>query len=134
MNLLIYKKAKINFTDVGKGTAVVLLHGYLENLSMWDCFISELSKKNRIVSIDLLGHGQSDCLGYVHSMEDQAEMVSEDLSHLKIKKAVLIGHSMGGYVALAFAELYSDHMKGLVLMNSTSRADSDEKKHNRNRA
>jgi pimeloyl-ACP methyl ester carboxylesterase len=131
---LFYKKAKINFTDVGKGTAVVVLHGYLENLSMWNSFVSEFSKKNRVVAIDLLGHGQSDCLGYVHSMEDQAHVVAEVLNHLKIKKAVLIGHSMGGYVALAYAELYSDNVKGLVLMNSTSRADSDEKKHNRDRA
>lgn len=101
---------------------------------MWDYFVSEFSKKNRVVTIDLLGHGASDCLGYVHSMEDQAQVVAEVLNHLKIKKAVLMGHSMGGYVALAFAELYSDNVKGLVLINSTSRADSDEKKHNRDRA
>lgn len=101
---------------------------------MWDYFVSEFSKKNRVVTIDLLGHGASDCLGYMHSMEDQAQAVAEVLNHLKIKKAVLMGHSMGGYVALAFAELYSDNVKGLVLINSTSRADSDEKKHNRDRA
>jgi pimeloyl-ACP methyl ester carboxylesterase len=86
------------------------------------------------MSIDLLGHGLSECAGYVHSMEEQAEMVAAVLSHLKIKKAVFIGHSMGGYVALAFAELYAEQVKGLVLLNSTSRADSAEKKHNRDRA
>lgn len=134
MKHLFYKKTKINFTDIGKGTAVVLLHGYLENLSMWDNLVPEFSKKNRVITIDLLGHGQSDCSGYIHSMEEQADMVAEVLSQLKIKKAILIGHSMGGYVALAFAELYSERIKGLVLMNSTSLADNDEKKHNRDRA
>lgn len=134
MKHLFYKKTKINFSDIGKGTAVVLLHGYLENLSMWDNLVPEFSKKNRVITIDLLGHGQSDCSGYIHSMEEQADMVAEVLSQLKIKKAILIGHSMGGYVALAFAELYSERIKALVLMNSTSLADNDEKKHNRDRA
>jgi pimeloyl-ACP methyl ester carboxylesterase len=67
-------------------------------------------------------------------MEDQADMVHHVLHELKIRKAVLVGHSMGGYIALAFAELYPDNMKALVLLNSTSRADSDERKINRDRA
>ena len=101
---------------------------------MWNVFIPELSKKYRIIAIDLLGHGETQCLGYVHSMEDQADMVHSVLHELKIRKTVLIGHSMGGYVALAFAELYPDYIKGLFLLNSTSRADSDERKTNRDRA
>jgi len=101
---------------------------------MWSAFVPEFSKKYRVITIDLLGHGQTECLGYVHSMEDQADMVHHVLHDLKIRKAVLIGHSMGGYIALAFAELYPDAMKGLVLLNSTSRADSDERKINRDRA
>lgn len=67
-------------------------------------------------------------------MEDQADMVHEVLHELRIRKAVFIGHSMGGYVALAFAELYPESVKGLVLLNSTSRADSEERKTNRDRA
>ena len=129
-----FKNTKISYTDQGKGTAVVLLHGFLENQSMWKAFIPELVKKHRIITIDLLGHGETECLGYVHTMEDQADMVHHVLHELKIRKAVLIGHSMGGYVALAFAELYPDNVKGIVLQNSTSRADSDERKVNRDRA
>ena len=131
---IIYKNTKISYSDQGKGTAVILLHGFLENKTMWNAFVSELSQKNRIITIDLLGHGETECLGYVHSMEDQADMVHAVLHELKIRKAVLIGHSMGGYVALAFAELYADNVKGIVLLNSTSRADSDERKKNRDRA
>lgn len=134
MKTTVCKNTKIAYTDQGKGTAIVLLHGFLENQSMWNAFVPEFSKKNRVITIDLLGHGQTECLGYVHSMEDQADMVHSVLHELKIRKAVLVGHSMGGYVALAFAELYPDAMKGLVLLNSTSRADSDERKINRDRA
>jgi len=129
-----YKNAKITYSDTGKGTTIVLLHGFLENLKMWNRFIPELSEKHRVIAIDLLGHGETECLGYVHTMEDQADMVHQVLIHLKIKKAVFVGHSMGGYVALAFAELYPEMMNGLVLLNSTSKADSHERKINRNRA
>lgn len=112
----------------------MLLHGFLENLSMWNAYVVEFSKKNRVIAIDLLGHGATECLGYIHTMEDQADMVHAVLHDLKIRKAIFIGHSMGGYVALAFAELYPENIKGLVLLNSTSRADSEERKANRDRA
>ena len=130
----IFKNTKISYTEQGKGTTVVLLHGFLENQTMWVDFVPEFSKKHRVITIDLLGHGQTDCLGYVHSMEEQADMVHHVLHELKIRKAIFVGHSMGGYVALAFAELYPDIMKGLVLLNSTSSADSDQRKLNRDRA
>ena len=134
MKQIIYKNTKISFTDDGKGTAVVLLHGFLENKTMWDKYVSALSKNHRVITIDLLGHGETECLGYVHTMEDQADMIFAVLISLRIRKIVLVGHSMGGYVALAFAELYPDYVKGLFLLNSSSRADSDERKINRDRA
>jgi pimeloyl-ACP methyl ester carboxylesterase len=131
---LVYKNTKVSYTDEGKGTTVVLLHGFLENKGMWNAFVPELTKKHRVVTVDLLGHGETECLGYVHVMEDQADMLYAQLLSLKVRKSILVGHSMGGYVALAFAELYPDHVKGLLLLNSTSRADSDERKSNRDRA
>lgn len=111
-----------------------MLHGFLENKKMWDAFVPEFSKKNRVITLDLLGHGSSESLGYVHSMEDNADVVHAVLAELRIRKAAFVGHSMGGYVALAFAELYPENVKGLVLLNSTARADSDERKINRDRA
>lgn len=129
-----FKQTNISYTDTGKGSTIVLLHGFLENSTMWDFFVPHLSKKNRVITIDLLGHGASESRGYVHSMEDNADIVYAVLAELRIRKCVLVGHSMGGYVALAFAEFYADFVKGLVLLNSTSRADSDEKKANRDRA
>lgn len=134
MNQILYKNTKISYSDTGKGNAVVLLHGFLENQTMWQDLVPELSKKHRVITIDLLGHGNTECLGYVHSMEDNAEAVQAVLSKLRIRKAVFVGHSMGGYVALAYGELYPENVRGLVLMNSTSKADSEERKANRDRA
>ncbi|WP_158730274.1 MULTISPECIES: alpha/beta fold hydrolase [unclassified Flavobacterium] len=134
MKQILFKNTTISYTNTGKGTAIVLLHGFLENKSMWDFYVPELAQKNRVISIDLLGHGATECLGYVHTMEDNADVVHAVLSELRIRKAIFVGHSMGGYVALAFAELYPDTVKGLVLLNSTARADSEERKKNRDRA
>jgi len=129
-----YKNISTRYTDTGKGTAIVLLHGFLENQTMWDFFVAEYSKKYRVITLDLLGHGETGCIGYIHTMEDQADAVHAVLTELRIRKAIFMGHSMGGYVALAFAELYPDMIKGLVLQNSTALADSDERKANRDRA
>ncbi|NRA92214.1 MAG: alpha/beta hydrolase, partial [Psychroserpens sp.] len=86
------------------------------------------------ICIDLLGHGQTGCLGYIHTMEAMAETVHAVLEHLQVDKITLIGHSMGGYVSLAFAEKYPELIDEFVLMNSTFLADSPEKKTNRDRA
>ena len=134
MKHIFYKNTKISYSDSGKGGAIVLLHGFLENQKMWQELVPELSKKYRVITIDLLGHGDSGCLGYVHSMEENADVVHSVLSELRIRKAIFVGHSMGGYVALAFAELHPANVKGLVLLNSTSKADSEERKKNRDRA
>ncbi|WP_313806672.1 alpha/beta hydrolase [Flavobacterium sp.] len=131
---ILFKNTKIAYSETGKGTAIVLLHGFLENSTMWNFYLDDLSKKYRVITIDLLGHGQTGCLGYIHTMEDMADSVQAVLQELRIRKALFVGHSMGGYVALAFAELYPDNVKGIVLLNSTSRADSDERKLNRDRA
>ena len=101
---------------------------------MWDFCVPEISKTNCVIAIDLLGHGLSDCIGYIHTMEDQAKMVNEVLIHLKISSVTIIGHSMGGYIALAFAELFPKSIKSLVLVNSTSYSDSQERQKNRDRA
>ncbi|MCP5062857.1 MAG: alpha/beta hydrolase [Ignavibacteriae bacterium] len=133
MNLR-YKHINVHYSDKGKGTAIVLLHGFLENSTMWKPFISKLTKKNRVVTIDLLGHGKTECLGYVHTMEEMSEAIKAVLTKLRLRRVVLIGHSMGGYVTLAFAEKYSNNVKGLCLMNSTATADNMEKRINRDRA
>ena len=134
METILHKNTKISYTDSGKGTVVVFLHGFLENKEMWTHFVSQYEKKYRVITIDLLGHGKSESLGYVHSMEENAKAVHAVLSHLRIRKSILVGHSMGGYVSLAFAELYTENVRSLILINSSASADSKERKLNRDRA
>lgn len=131
---ILHKGTTVFYEDEGKGAALVLLHGFLENGTIWKDVKSFFTDKYRVVIIDLPGHGKTGCYGYVHTMEMMAETVEAVLTHLKIRKSVFIGHSMGGYVALAFAERFPDSVKGLVLLNSTARADSAERKKNRDRA
>lgn len=134
MSTAFYKNISINYSSTGEGLPLVLLHGFLENLTMWDFYIKDFSKNHQVITIDLLGHGQTENMSYMHTMEDMADAVHAVLFQLNITEAVFIGHSMGGYVSLAFAELYSDMVKGIVLLNSTSKEDSDERKLNRMRA
>ncbi len=129
-----FRNTKIRYRDSGKGSAIVLLHGFLERVEMWEYFTSKISTSNRVIAIDLLGHGESESVGYVHTMETMAEYVKGVLDYLKIRKFILVGHSMGGYVALAMSEKFADNIKGLCLFHSTSLPDTDEKKQNRNQA
>ncbi len=130
----LFKKGKVSFSDQGKGRVVVLLHGYLGSKEIWERTIANLSRSYRVIAIDLPGHGETDCFGYVHSMELMAKCVKKVMDSLKLKKYVIVGHSMGGYTALAFAELFPETIKGICLMNSTALADSEEKKKDRSRA
>ncbi|WP_378186095.1 alpha/beta fold hydrolase [Aquimarina sp. W85] len=131
---LAHKQININYTTHGQGKPIVFLHGFLENLSMWQTIVPEFLEQYQCIAIDLPGHGGSDNLGYVHSMETMAEVVKSVLETLKIDKAIIIGHSLGGYVGLAFAEKYTHSLLGLLLLNSTSFADSEERKYTRTRA
>jgi len=131
---ILYKNTKINFTAIGKGNAIVLLHGFLENSTMWNTISAELAKKHQVICIDLFGHGKTENNGYIHTMENQANMVKTVLNYLRLRKYILVGHSMGGYVSLAFAKLFPLTIKGLCLLNSTALPDTAEKKTHRDRA
>ncbi|MEM6684745.1 MAG: alpha/beta hydrolase [Bacteroidota bacterium] len=132
--IVTYKNIEIAYTVSGKGNALVFLHGFLETSAMWEPYVNILSKTHKVITIDLLGHGKTPCLGYIHTMEVMAETVFAVVKELRLRKLHLFGHSMGGYVALAFAEMYPDYLKGICLINSTTRADSVARKINRDRA
>ena len=112
---------------------VVLLHGYLESMFVWDDFVPLLYKRVRVVTLDLPGHGISEVRGECHSMEYLADVVRDALQALGIARCTLVGHSMGGYVALAFCERHPEMLDGLVLFSSTPNADTEEKRENRRR-
>jgi pimeloyl-ACP methyl ester carboxylesterase len=129
-----YKGKKIWFRDKGSGPAIVLLHGFLENMGMWDYHVRKLSDGYRVVTVDLPGFGRSECIDKVHLMEQMATAVNRVLKALQIKKCLMIGHSMGGYVTLAFASKFPRKLKGFGLLHSHALADTPEGKLNRNRA
>ena len=132
--ILRYKNIPVYYKDEGQGHPIILLHGFLENSTMWDAISDVLLQQNRVLRIDLLGHGQTKCLGYIHTMEDMANAVLAVIDHLKLTTYTLIGHSMGGYVALVVARRFPERIHGLCLMNSTYHADNDERKRIRQRA
>ncbi len=129
-----FKNGTINYEEYGSGDTLVLLHGFTESVKIWYEFKEVLSAKYRVILIDLPGHGKSSVLDDVHSMELMADSVKTVLDHLNIEEAVMIGHSMGGYVSLAFCRKYNRMIKGLGLFHSTSLADSDEVKQARDRS
>ena len=123
---------RINDTVAGE-RAVVLLHGYLESLDVWDDFVRLLYRHARIVTLDLPGHGISEVKGDIHTMEFEADVVHEALLKLGISRALIVGHSMGGYVALEFIRKYPEMATGIVLLHSTPNADSEQKRMDRMR-
>ncbi|MDR1595253.1 MAG: alpha/beta hydrolase [Prevotellaceae bacterium] len=122
----------ISDTKQGDKT-VVLLHGYLETNEVWADFKELLKPHVRVIAIDLPGNGLSGTNPNENSMEFIADVVADVLNHSKIDKATIVGHSMGGYVALAFAEKYPEPTEKLCLFHSTPNPDTEEKKQNRNR-
>lgn len=124
----------LNYKIIGEGKPIVLLHGYLENMKMWENYAEELAKEYKVILLDLPGHGTSEVFDEVHSMEIIAGQVNQTLGFLEVKEAMVVGHSMGGYVTLALADFYFERVKGFILMNSSTLADSDERIELRHRA
>jgi pimeloyl-ACP methyl ester carboxylesterase len=129
----VFRGATVAYSKKGKGRTILLIHGFLGSKEIWKDYQTRLARNYQVVCIDLLGHGDSECMGYVHNMELLAESVTALLKHLNIRKAVVVGHSLGGYVALAFAENYPDSVLGLLLINSTAKGDSKTKQKSRSK-
>jgi pimeloyl-ACP methyl ester carboxylesterase len=132
-NFYTYKEGKIHYLDTGKGDALVLIHGYLESAEIWKDLSKKLSEKFRVLAVDLPGHGLSEICGNSNSLESMAGTISDLLDSLSIKKVFLIGHSLGGYVAMAFLELFPEKLTGYCLFHSHPFADSGEATEKRNR-
>jgi pimeloyl-ACP methyl ester carboxylesterase len=123
----------IAYTDKGLGPVVVLVHGFCESKELWDYFASHLSQTFRVITLDLPGFGSSKLEEDSISMEWFADEIQYLLSLLDIEKFTFVGHSLGGYVGLAYAEKYAQHLSGLCLFHSTAYTDSEERKENRNK-
>ena len=113
---------------------LVLLHGFMENTTIWDEMEAHLSKDFTLIKIDLPGHGKYKVYQEIHTVELMAEKVKEVIDALKLEKINLLGHSLGGYVSLAFAEKFPEILESMTLFFSTTVADDDEKKQIRKRS
>lgn len=129
-----FNQVPIHYTITGKGPSLVLLHGFLLSATIWDELAPKLSKKNNVIIIDLPGHGESGCVSKIHTMELMAEVVNFILEENNIDQASFIGHSMGGYISLAFAEKYRSKVNTLILLNSSTEEDDPERKIKRDSA
>ncbi|RYZ56371.1 MAG: alpha/beta hydrolase [Sphingobacteriales bacterium] len=124
---LTYKKGRISYSVYGEGKPVLLIHGFAEDSNIWENQVTRFSKMYKLIVPDLPGSGKSDFIPEVFTMEDHADMLVEILRAENTETADIIGHSMGGYIALAFAEKYPEMMNTICLFHSSSYADTEEK-------
>lgn len=129
----IYNGIKVSFTDRGAGDTIVLLHGYLESKHIWDPLADILTERFRVITIDLPGHGISGVASETHTMEFMAGAVKAVIDSLGIKSVFMTGHSLGGYVTLAFLELYPGSIAGYSLFHSHANPDTEAAISNRRR-
>ncbi len=115
--------------DEGQGLPLLFIHGYPLNHTIWHNQFS-LAKRFRVIAADLPGFGKSS-LNNMMSMYDYADLMAVLLVERKIDRAILIGHSMGGYISLAFAERHPERLSGLGLVCSQAAADTPEVKEGR---
>lgn len=120
-------QAIIHYAVTGNGKPVVLLHGFGENSDVWKNQVDYLKDSYQLIIPELPGSGQS-ALTSDMSIEGMAGVIKQILDKEKIEKCTLVGHSMGGYITLAFAEQYPERLIGFGLFHSTAYADSEEKK------
>jgi pimeloyl-ACP methyl ester carboxylesterase len=115
----------------GKGTPLLLIHGFPLDHHLWDEVVPLLEDRFDIILPDLRGFGESSTVDSFYTMEDYASDLAGLLDHLGIQRTVIAGHSMGGYIALAFARLFPERVLGLGLIASQVAADTEERKQGR---
>lgn len=125
---------KIAYIDEGKGLPIVLLHGFCGSSSYWSEAAPLLARSYRVIAPDLRGHGASFAPEGPYTIEEMADDIAALLDHLRVERAVPFGHSLGGYIALAFAERHPGRLRGLSLVHSTAYPDGEQAKENRLKA
>lgn len=124
---------KIAYVEEGTGESLVLIHGFCGSASYWHKLVPLLSKTHRVIAIDLRGHGNSSAPDEPYSMESFADDLALFVDELGLAKIHLFGHSLGGYVTLAFANQYADKLASFGLIHSTPYPDDDAAKANRDK-
>jgi pimeloyl-ACP methyl ester carboxylesterase len=121
----------ISFHEQGQGDPVLLIHGFPFHRAIWDDYIGLLSDRFLVITVDLPGFGNSPILPGAFTLADVGDALLAFIAEKKIDRMGLIGHSLGGYVALSMVEKNPSLFSGLVLFHSTAYADSPEKKDSR---
>ena len=134
MSYIQFRGKKIAYKREGFGEVIFLIHGFLENMNMWDEIALELSKTFEIIRVDLPGFGNSEVLAAPPSMSLYAKCVNQLILDLNTENFTLIGHSMGGYVGLELLKICPEKIDHLILFHSTAKADSEPKKNDRTRS
>ncbi|MGB3005456.1 MAG: alpha/beta hydrolase [Chitinophagaceae bacterium] len=122
-----YQGKKIFYRNLGTGKPVFLIHGFGEDGEIWKAQAQFLKEKCQLIIPDLPGSGQSEMIDDM-SIEGMAEVIFSIIQSENIQSCTLIGHSMGGYITLAFAEKYPHLLKAIGLFHSTAFPDNEEKK------
>jgi len=128
-----YQGTSIWYSVEGNGEALLFLHGYLESSDVWDGFSKRFQGEYKVICMDIPGHGRSGVLGEIHEISEMARVVKRVLDEEMIEKVTLFGHSLGGYVVMAFVHQFPELTRGYVLFHSTCFADNEEKKMSRDR-
>ena len=123
----------LHFFEKGQGPALLFLHGFCESGEMWRHLADSLSTQYRVICPDLPGFGNSPLTQPIQSIEEVAEQLEEWMDAHQIKDPIVLGHSLGGYVALALLERMGNRIKAIGLLHSTAFGDDEEKKEMRNR-
>jgi pimeloyl-ACP methyl ester carboxylesterase len=130
---ILFRGCELVYEIRGEGTAVMLVHGFTEDRRIWDPLLPGIENKYQWIIPDIPGSGDSAYDGSLNQIMDFAEFIGAVLKNENLKKLVLIGHSMGGYMSLAFAEKYPEKIHALGLFHSGSYPDSEEKKESRDK-
>lgn len=123
----------INFVSIGQGKPLIFIHGFCESKEMWITFSEELAKTHTVYCIDLPGFGESPLQQDSITLEEVAVMLHDWMEENRIYHPTVIGHSLGGYVTLALAELMGNELTAMGLFHSTAFPDDLEKKKTRNK-
>ncbi|MDK8183175.1 alpha/beta fold hydrolase [Paenibacillus sp. UMB4589-SE434] len=134
--------AKIQLTDrfhmevkeQGAGVPIVLLHGYCGSSDYWHSVVPLLSERYHVITPDLRGHGKTQAPNGAYTIEQMADDILQMADKLHLDRFILLGHSLGGYIALSFAQRFSERLLGFGLIHSTGYADSDEARQGRLKA
>ncbi|KQL35059.1 alpha/beta fold hydrolase [Psychrobacillus sp. FJAT-21963] len=125
------KGSSVAYIDEGQGEVLFLIHGFCGSSAYWSRVVPLLANQYRVIAIDLPGHGESEVQDSVNQIDNYADFIHQFLDSLELDKVTMLGHSLGGYITLAFAEKYSERLNGFSLIHSTGFPDSEEAKKGR---